>query len=547
METERRRFLAAAVLIAIVGVALRLTGIGWGLPAQVSPYEPPIHPDEHVAVAGAAMLYHGPSGLQFLWGGSLYPRTAWLANAAIQSVDPQPPVYRVGPGVRRWENGSSLLVVLRVLNVVLALATAGFVGFVGVVLAGPVVGLVAASLLLFFPGHVLDSHYARPDVLTACFLAAALACAVHAARTEGRAWFAIGGACAGLACATMLSGAIGFGALAGAALEGGRFDAAGRRRALHRLAAVALGASAGWLAGNAEALVYWRPFLQGIIHAASSHQGGAYAFPVRLLTVVAFYAFGSVAAIAAWLGMVVLARRRPIGFAAVLGHLVLGTLLLGRVGGDMMRHLEPLAPAAAVAAAVGLGAVVRGLSKRGLGVVPAGVVVYGGALAFTLQLSVVYVGTMQFAEDPRYRAGRWLTQNLAPGTRIGRTASFDGDVAYSPRPPEPHELDVQTLRLYGSRSDPPVEPDGFDVIATSDYAESHARRSQARQFFETLDAGGDFERTQPFAAGRDPFCLPDLWGAKRPSDLLYVRTAIQIFERRPSTPPRAGRGSSPSS
>jgi hypothetical protein len=167
--------------------------------------------------------------------------------------------------------------------------------------------------------------------------------------------------------------------------------------------------------------------------------------------------------------------------------------------------------------------------------------VYGGALAFTLQLSVAYVGPMQFAEDPRYRAGRWLTQNLAPGTLIGRTASFDGDVAYSPRPPEPHELDVRTLPLYGRRTDAPVKPDGFDVIATSDYAESHARRSQARQFFETLHAGRDFERTQTFAAGRDPLCLPDLWGATRPSDLLYVRTAIHIFERRTSAPPPAAK------
>ncbi|MCH2173862.1 hypothetical protein MK489_24040, partial [Myxococcota bacterium] len=83
-----------------------------------------MHPDEHEAVAGAAMLYRGPTGLTFNKGGALYPRTAWLVDQSVRSLWELPEVLRVQGGQRYWTGAVPMLRVLRGLNVVLALVTA---------------------------------------------------------------------------------------------------------------------------------------------------------------------------------------------------------------------------------------------------------------------------------------------------------------------------------------------------------------------------------------------------------------------------------------
>ncbi len=522
-----RRSVYRRVLLGLLGLGLtlRLLGLGWGLPGQVSPDEPPFHPDEHEAFVGAATLYGDPPAATFNKGGALYVRLAFVARALVRAaLDPSP--------AREY---AATLVVLRALNAAFALAAALLAAGLGRQVGGPLVGLGAAALLLSFPGAVLDAHYARPDVAGACLATAALFCAGGAAREGGRRWLALGGLFAGLATAALLSGAVALAALAAGALEWHRRGARpGWARAfVGSLAWLAAFALAGWLLGNLEALLHPRAWLGGLGIASSTHGAGGWSPPLPQLGRVAFYAFGSIAAAAGYLGIPVLLLSRAPGSAAIVAYLLCGYAALGRVGFDMMRHLEFLAAPTAIAASAALVAGARRLGRRtGRAELAA-----GGALALAAllagQLSLAYVWPLQFGEDVRYRTGRWLIEHAAPGASVGVTASFYGDETYAPRFPGPHELRTFRLMLRRNHDASGYLDLGLDYIATTDFAKTRASGPSAPAFFRGLFAGDRYQLAAEIGPAWDPLCLPDRLGSQRPGDLLYLRSTFYVFERRP--------------
>jgi 4-amino-4-deoxy-L-arabinose transferase-like glycosyltransferase len=474
---------------------------------------------------GAATLYSSPPPETFNKGGAFYVRLAWIARAGARAV--------VGSSPAR-EYAAALLL-LRALNCAFALAAALLAAGLGRQVGGPRVGLGAAALLLCFPVTVLDAHYARPDVASAGLATGALFCAGAMARGGDRRWLALGGLLAGLATATLLSGATGLAALAAGALEWHRREARSRwlREWAGSLAWVAGSALLGWLAGSFESLLHPQAWLGGLGIASSTHGAGGWSLPLRPLGRVALYAFGSAAAAAGYLGIPVLLLSRAPGAPSILAYLACGYALLGRVGFDMMRHLEFLAAPTAIAAAAALVAGAQRLARS-----PARAAAGSGAAlaltaALSLQLSLAYVWPLQFGEDARYRTGRWLAEHAAPGASVGVTSSFYGDETYAPRFPVAHQL--RTLRLMLRRNfDASGYLDlGLDYIATTDFARSRASGETAPAFFRELFSGDRYRLAAAFGPGRDPLCLPDWLGSQRPGDLLYLRSTFYVFERRP--------------
>jgi hypothetical protein len=520
VSIAHRRILA---LLLLAGLALRLIGIGWGLPGRIADAELPIHPDEHEVWQASERLYSAPRPVDFNKGGAFYGRVGWLARAVVRAS--------LGPDSPR--EFAATLLGLRWLNAAAALASAALLAAVARRLLGAAPALGAVALFLFFPVTVLDAHYARPDVLGAALSTASLAAAVAMARSGDRRWLALGGAFTGLSTAMLLSGVVGLLPLAVAALEWerSRAGAGWPRRALRCAPWLALGALAGWLLGSFEALLHLEAWRGGLALAASTHGDGGWALPLAPLGRVSLYAFGSVAAVAAYAGIPVLLASRVPGAFTVVAHLAFGYVLLGRVGFDMMRHLEFLAAPTALAAAAALSAAMRALAgpSRARTATASALAV---TAALSLQLSLVYVWPMQFAEDVRYRAGRWIAENAPAGSTVGITVSYHGDRTYSPRLPADARLRPVGLMLRHDFDASRYLDAGLDYVATSDFARERADGATAPGFFRDLFDEQRYRIVARFGPALRPLCLPERLGLLRPGDLLYVRLTLYVLQRR---------------
>ncbi|MBK7974468.1 MAG: glycosyltransferase family 39 protein [Deltaproteobacteria bacterium] len=241
------RWLTAVLL---VGLLVRILGIGWGLPSGLIPGEPPFHPDELAPWDEGGTLYTAPDPITFTWGGAFYFRLAWLVRAIGEGMHPANAIAATVFTIT-W---------LRLINVAVGVASGYAIYRAGALVLGRRAGLLAAFLFLTFPAHVLECHYARPDVVQLGFTCAVAWCA--AALATRRVASAVrtsilGGVLAGLAIATMLWGVLALVALAAAVMVaewGGRLDARYVRRVAGIGVAIAVAAFVGYLLGSVRDL-----------------------------------------------------------------------------------------------------------------------------------------------------------------------------------------------------------------------------------------------------------------------------------------------------
>jgi hypothetical protein len=510
----------AALLSAIlvIGAAIRLLGIGWGLPGQTIANEPPFHPDEsHVHFVGGA-LYSNPSAIRLSWGGLLYFRFAYVAHRIAESGWDLPGSNELAESI----------LMLRSVNVAISAATIILVAWIGQLLYGRSVGLIAAALMAFFPSHVLSSHFARPDVLLTFFCAGTLAFVCAAVKNGRNSPLLAGAGCAGLAVSTQLWGVVAVVPLVVAAGErelGSSRNVARFARFVFLL--LPLGVLGGYLIGSFESFASFEFLVAGISRGTGMHAVESWRPPLEFATAVSFYAFGAVAALAAWIGLPLLALQRRPGSISLFAYVVAGWLLLGRVDQGMMRYLLFLSPAIAVVAALALVHLTNALTGRGRWRFAA----IAAAVLFTLQLSLAYAWSMQFEEDPRYLAGDWLVRHAAPGSKIGFTRSFYGDSTYVPRLREEFEFELVPLMLRSNADASGYLRLPLDYIATSEFAMRHARGSTAPTFFRKLQETSRFRLASVFGPRCEPLSIARLMNLRPPGDLLYMRSKYLIFQR----------------
>lgn len=526
--------------ILLLGLALRLIGIGWGLPSTLIPGEPPFHPDEMVPFEEGGTLYSAPDPITFTWGGVFYFRLGWLARALAESLHPGNATVAAGVTV----------ILLRLLNVLLGVLTGAMVYRVGALLYGRRVGLLAAFLLLSFPAHVLESHYARPDVVELAFAAASLVCAATVARAGERAdlrWLVAGGLLAGLAIATMLWGVLAVVPL-GIAVGLSSWEGA-RDRFLRRIVAggVVLAGSValGYALGSIETFCFWKVFLAGRARAAAMHGSAGYHFPAHLLGATAFFSFGTVTTLAAYAGVFMHLRSGRLDRAWILvGHLVAGAALLVAISGDMMRYVLFLAPSIALLGAYAIDAAIEWVATRTSRGTRIRKLAYGAIGIATLQVPLSYLLPMQFQEDARHRAGRWVARRSEGLVKVGITPSFYGDwtyVARFPERPARGTLEVHELMLRSNFDASGYLDRGLDFIAISDFTLASVGGDTAPAFVRGLVAGDRYRLAARFAPPWEPLCLPVWMGFERPADLLYLRQSLSVFERVDRTPRPKGR------
>lgn len=215
MDSRNRLALAAILALAL---ALRVAGLGWGLPDEhhLASY----HPDEWQicdTALGMAFLGQGPNPHFFN-----YPSAPIYLAAVVFKV--------VGVVVPLTDGTKGFFYLLaRLLSVGFGVGTVAVAWSLGRRLAGERAGLVAAGLLAVTPLHVVNSHYASVDVQLTFWCALALRLALE---PELLVW---AGVASGLAASCKYNGVL---------VLTGIWAAAGLGRAGWRAVLLATGAAA---------------------------------------------------------------------------------------------------------------------------------------------------------------------------------------------------------------------------------------------------------------------------------------------------------------
>jgi len=152
------------VLILLIALSLRLSGLQWGLPnaLHINTY----HPDELTVVERSVRSINSLNG-QFLPGFYRYGSLQlYLINFActaaflVNTVD-LIPAHLASTNTANWDK---LYLIARCLTVLMGVGTVWTTAAIGTRLWNRKVGLLAGLLLAVAPLHVLQSHWATVDV-----------------------------------------------------------------------------------------------------------------------------------------------------------------------------------------------------------------------------------------------------------------------------------------------------------------------------------------------------------------------------------------------
>jgi hypothetical protein len=367
-DTRSGRLAWGLGAICLLGFALRVTALDYGLPGVY-------HPDEIPILSRALALAKGdPNPHNFLYPTlhfyvlfaweALFFVAGWAAGWYQSLADFQAQYFR---------DPSALVLAGRALTAVSGTLTLLAVYLLGRRLFDPAVGLASALFLAVSSYAVRDAHYVKLDVPVTLMATIALASIARlvvdaSAATSARAWF-VAGLLSGLAMSTqyyVIFLAITIAAVAIA--DAGRSGSWRRSAAL--LAWAALGSTAGFLLGTPFFVVELDTAMRDIagvrevdIDRALARGGGAFTSLPAYLRMLAFDALGWPVSVAAAAGAVLLVwldwRRSlvllvfPIVYLMFIAHTV-----------PMSRYVNCILPAVAVLGAFALVSAMRRLAPR---------------------------------------------------------------------------------------------------------------------------------------------------------------------------------------
>jgi len=408
-----RRYLYCAIIL-FIALALRLAGIGYGLPFQY-------HPDESSFVKEALDYGKGNLNPEKFWHPTFfqYLMTLWFTLCFFLGI------------LARWWRGLVEFQAHYIVNThyfwLMARVFAALLGTITVYLTyvlgrrrfGVKTGLLAAGILAVSFLHVEHSQYATTDILLALFVPAVLFMALGLIERPSPFYYVFGGLFSGLAAATKYPGGmlivliiaahflqhapstprrirrygllvslvwLGIGFWVGcpyALLDAGRF--------LTDLKFMLAASQNPWLFGSGEA--GWKLYLGGTLWSGEG----------AIFTVVA-------------LAAVLTAALRSKKDIVLITFPIAYFIYMGIRPFAFDRFLLPLYPAMALCMArfvIWAVAPLKGALLKG---------VVGGAIAAAVIVpsfvEVVRLAVFRRASDPRTRAAEWINENIPPDSRV---------------------------------------------------------------------------------------------------------------------------------
>jgi hypothetical protein len=411
----RRTFQVIVGLLCVVGLWLRLRGLGFGLPA--------VYNMDEVAIMNRAMAF-GTGDLNprnfvyptfyfyalFAWEGLTFLAglTAgwWDSLAAFQRE------FFVDPSRLYWSG--------RLLSALCGTATIAAVAALGSRLFGRTAGVVAAATLAAMPVAVMDAHYVKHDVpvtLLIVLVHLVLARMLVAATPIARRHIWLAGAVTGLAVSTHYYAVFTTLPVAAILLTQPGLTAGQRLR------------DAGWAAAAAAIVfVSSSPFLvlnfgtalrdisqnQQIVMSRATDAIGAFGFLGRYLTMLIESGAGWTGLVIFVAGLLIAWRQPRTGFFLTIFPLAFLLFISNTV--PATRYLNPLLPFVAIAAGIVVTAIMRQIAARTWAV--------GLAIVFTLATTPdgleksIRLGTFFRQADTRTLAQRWIEANVPAGESV---------------------------------------------------------------------------------------------------------------------------------
>ena len=202
----KRSFRIAFVVILLLGLALRLYGITWGLPNELHPYY--YHPDEARLIQYMANMH--PGSFDFYPDDFAYPTFHVLFVGAILLVlsklgfiivAADPLFYAANPGAF-----AHIILVGRLIGVGFSIASLVMVYLIGKHLYNRKAGIIAMLFMAINPLDVVESHYFTLDAPMIFWMLLCVFASIRIAKEGERVWYLLAGAALGLAGATKYPG-----------------------------------------------------------------------------------------------------------------------------------------------------------------------------------------------------------------------------------------------------------------------------------------------------------------------------------------------------
>ena len=404
---------AALVGLEFLAAALRLWGIGYGIPHPVA------RPDEELVVGKALQMSVGR-----IWnpGDFNYPHLVFDVDALALAG------YRVAGRVTgRYASTEEFLVdiavrrpglqylVARSVGVALGVATV----FATVLAAWYAyerrsVALLAGLMVSVNLLHARDSHFGTVDVPMTLFVTLSLAFSIKAARTQRRRDYLIAGLLAGLATSAKYNaGTAIVGVVVAAAPRLWRpKEPAERRRAMVSLLLAGLAVTAAFAATSPACFLRFDQVVAGLVIQKQALFGsrGEPAW-ITHLTVTLPGAFGWPGFVAVGAGLLGALWRRRVPDLIFLAFLIPTFASMATMTWVLGRYTLPMVPPLAILAA-----------ETVLSLLPAARTVYLAAAALLLVLpplaSIIQYDHLAAEDDTRLQATAWVAENLRPRSRI---------------------------------------------------------------------------------------------------------------------------------
>ena len=424
-------------LILVITLAYGIAGLDWGLPYNW-------HPDEKVTAA-ASMIERRTADPGFFVNPSLHLYMVWGLTHVAYAVYPDEFVpTSVGwhllstrPGAPNRAITFLAYRLARLLSVTFAVLTVWLLHLHGRRAFDAATGFLAAAFLSVTMGLANLAHFATPETTLFFLVLAALGSFEAIGRSPRLRNYVIGGALIGFACSTKYTVWLLVVPFLAAHVAAHR-SALGAVRAFPLLILAGAVAAAAFVIATPYSVLSADRFLEDLWFnwttgaPAGTLSGQRRTWGVYVLTLGNAIGWPMFAAAVA--GALVMAiRARQAGGRAAAATLVHGVWILsfwafyGISPHHALRFIMPIVPSLLLLGAAGLVAAARvsPLNRRVVTV----------AVAFALVYSAVYTAQAdrKFLQDPRYAAGAWLKQHVAPGSTVGYFAN-ESYLPYFDRP-----------------------------------------------------------------------------------------------------------------